>query len=103
MLLETTHHGVGGGLGDICTLPAQAIPDDLQSVMAAAGTPATSMSEANSESPVMGDSGTWWQESSPCGLAAERGDLGMMQKLEIRGLSKSYELGIKPATLKQQG
>ncbi|EWZ27856.1 uncharacterized protein FOBCDRAFT_277386 [Fusarium oxysporum Fo47] len=60
------------------------------------------MSEANSESLVMGDSGTWWQESSPYGPAAEQENLGMMRKLEARGLSNSYELGIKPTTSKQQ-
>lgn len=103
ILLDTTYPVVGGGLDyGLCTPPVQIIPDTLQSVMAEAGTPTTSMSEANSESPVIEDSGTWWQESSPCGPAAEQENLGMMQKLETQGLSNSYELGIKPTTSKQQ-
>ncbi|KAG7404137.1 hypothetical protein Forpe1208_v015564 [Fusarium oxysporum f. sp. rapae] len=104
MLLDTTYPVVGGGFDyDFCTPPIQAIPDDLQSIMVEAGTPTNSVSEANSESPVMGNSGTWWQESSPCGPAAEQENLRKMQKLETRGLSNSYVLDIKSTTSKHQG
>ncbi|KAF5694682.1 hypothetical protein FGLOB1_14141 [Fusarium globosum] len=103
MLLDTTYPVVGGGLDyDFWPPPIQTIPDDLQSIMVEAGTSANSVSEVNSETPVTGNSGTWWQESSPCGPAAEQENLEVMQKLEIRGLSNNYELDIKPTTSKHR-
>ncbi|CZR37699.1 uncharacterized protein FPRO_07110 [Fusarium proliferatum ET1] len=103
MLLDTTYPVVGSGLDyDFCSPPIQTIPDDLQSIMVEAGTPANSVSEVNSKTPVTGNSGTWWQGSSPCGPAAEQEDLEVMQKLEIRGLSNNYELDIKPTTSKHR-
>ncbi|EXA32415.1 hypothetical protein NW760_014685 [Fusarium oxysporum] len=104
MLLDTTYPVAGGGFDyDFCTPPVQTIPDDLQSIMVEAGRPTNSVLEANSESLVMGNSGTWWQESSPCGPAAEQENLRKMQKLETRGLSNSYVLDIKSTTSKHQG
>ncbi|KAL5611340.1 hypothetical protein FOBRF1_007457 [Fusarium oxysporum] len=85
------------GTPDLCKMLLGTPP-----VMAEAGTPANSVSGANSKSPVMGNSGTWWRESSPRGPAAERENLEMMQKLEIRVLSDSDELDIKPTTSKQR-
>jgi hypothetical protein len=42
------------------------------------------------------------EELHGCGPAAEQENLGMMQKLEIRGLSNNYELDIKPTTSKHR-
>ncbi|KAL5603729.1 hypothetical protein FOVSG1_006479 [Fusarium oxysporum f. sp. vasinfectum] len=42
------------------------------------------------------------EELHSCGPAVEQENLGMMQKLEIRGLSNNYELDIKPTTSKHQ-
>ncbi|PNP74441.1 hypothetical protein FNYG_12214 [Fusarium nygamai] len=103
MLLGTTYPAVGGLDYDFRTPPAQTIPDTLHSVMEEAGTPANSVPEANPKSPVMENSGTWWRESGPRGPAAEQENLGMMQKLEIRGLSDTDELDIKSTTSKQLG
>ncbi|EXM14122.1 hypothetical protein FOTG_17464 [Fusarium oxysporum f. sp. vasinfectum 25433] len=104
MLLNTTYHVVGDGFDyDFYTPPVQPVPEDCQSIMVEAGTHTNSVSEANSESPVMGNLGTWWQESSPCGPAAEQEDLRKMQKLETPGLSNSYVPDIKSTTPKHQG
>ncbi|KAF4341788.1 hypothetical protein FBEOM_4275 [Fusarium beomiforme] len=104
MLLDTTYPVVGGGFDyDFCTPTVQKIPDDIQSIMVEAGTPTNSVSEANSESLAMGNSGTWWQESSPCGRAAGQENLRKMQKLETWGLFNSYILDIKSTTSKHQG
>ncbi|PNP82372.1 hypothetical protein FNYG_04289 [Fusarium nygamai] len=104
MLLDTTYPVVGDGFDyDFYTPPIQPVPYDRQSIMAEAGTPTNSVSKANSELPVVGKLGTWWQESSPCGPAAEQEDLRKMQKPETQRLSNSYVPEIKSTTPKHQG
>ncbi|RBA11813.1 hypothetical protein FPRO05_14201 [Fusarium proliferatum] len=104
MLLDTTYPVVGGGFDyDSCTPPVQTIPDDLQWIMVEAGTPTNSVSEANSELPVVGKLGTWWQELSPCGPAAEQEDLRRMQRPETQRLSNSYVPEIKLTSPKHHG
>ncbi|KAH6874590.1 hypothetical protein B0T10DRAFT_552810 [Thelonectria olida] len=75
---------------------------DLQSAMAEVRAPANSMSEANSESPVTGDSGIWWQESRPHSAPVEQENLEVLQKLAIRGPSNNHSQGIKPTASKKQ-
>ncbi|KAF5235674.1 hypothetical protein FANTH_11624 [Fusarium anthophilum] len=104
MPLDTTYPIVGDGFDhDFYTPPIQPVPYDRQSIMAEAGTPTNSVSGANSELPVVGKLGTWWQESSPCGPAAEHEDLRKMQKPKIQRLSNSYVPETKSTTPKHQG
>ncbi|KAH6872058.1 hypothetical protein B0T10DRAFT_541379 [Thelonectria olida] len=103
MLPDTTYPVIGDGLAyDVYTPLLQTISDDLQSAMAEVRTPANSMSEANSESPVTGDSGIWWQESMPHSPPVEQENLEVLQKLAIRGPSNNHSQGIKPTAKKQR-
>ncbi|KAG6988739.1 hypothetical protein FocnCong_v001911 [Fusarium oxysporum f. sp. conglutinans] len=70
--------------------------------MAEARTPANPMSEANSESPVTGDSGIWWQESSPHSPPVEQENLEVLQKPAIKGPSNNHSQGTKPTASKNQ-
>jgi hypothetical protein len=103
MLLDTTYPVIGDGLAyDVYTPLLQTTCDDLQSAIAEVRTPANSMSEANSESPVTGDSGIWWQESRPHSPPVEQENLEVLQKLATRGPSNNHSQGIKPTASKKQ-
>ncbi|EGU78757.1 hypothetical protein FOPG_18450 [Fusarium oxysporum f. sp. conglutinans race 2 54008] len=104
MLLDIfTSPVIGDSLAyDVHAPLIQTTSDDLQSAMAEARTPANPMSEANSESPVTGDSGIWWQESSPHSPPVEQENLEVLQKPAIKGPSNNHSQGTKPTASKNQ-
>ncbi|TVY74964.1 hypothetical protein Focb16_v004395 [Fusarium oxysporum f. sp. cubense] len=104
MLLDTfTYPVTGASLAyDVHAPLIQTTSDDLQSAVAEARTPANSMSEASPESPVMGDSGIWWRESSPHSPPVEQENVEVLQKLAIKGQSSNHSQGIAPTTSKKQ-